>query len=258
MKPFGHLWIKAETMKYRLILTLAALFVVIISTEAQTLEKEIKSFTRIIASPRINLILRKGDTEKVTVEFNDIAKGKVNVEVTGKTLHIFLDGARKIEKQVSYNGHRGYHGIYEGARVTAYVTYKNLEELEIRGEQELTCYDAIESEEFTLRAYGENDITLASLRANFFRVSMYGENKLHIKDGKVKEQRYKLYGENDVNTLDMKSAYISTSIFGEGDMRIHSAKEVRINAFGEPTLQVIGDARIHKRLVFGHATVRRN
>jgi len=245
-------------MKHKFILTLVAIFGTAAYTHAQTLEKDVKGFTRIIASPRINLILRKGDVEKVTVEYNDIAKGKVNVEVTGKTLHIFLDGARKLEKQVSYNGHRGYHGIYEGAHVTAYVTYKNLEELEIRGEQELTCYSPIESEEFTLRAYGENDITLASLRAAYFKVAMYGENKLLIKDGKVTEQRYKLYGENDVNTLDMKSAYISTSIFGEGDLRVYSAKEVRINAFGEPTVHINGDARVNKRLIFGHATIRRN
>jgi hypothetical protein len=245
-------------MKLKFILILAAVCATVIFSNAQPLEKEVKHFTRIITSPKINVILRKGDTEKVVVEYNEIAKGKINVEVTGKTLHIYLDGARKIEKQVNYHGHRGYQSVYDGAHVTAYITYKNLEELEIRGEQEVTCNDPIESEEFILRAYGVNHITLASLRAAYFKVAMYGENKLLIKDGKVTEQRYKLYGENDINTLDMKSAYITTSIFGEGDLRVHSAKEVNISAFGEPTVTVNGAARVRKKMVFGHARVYRN
>ena len=223
------------------------------------INKELRPFTRVIASPRINVILKKGDKESIQLNYSDISEEKINIDVSGHTLHLYLDGARKVERRVdSYSDryHR-YRNMYEGASITAYVTYRDLEGLEIRGEQELTVLDPIESPEFTLRAYGENEITLASLKTEYFRVSLYGENRLNIKAGKVIEQRYKLYGENDINTTEMKSAYISTSIFGEGDLRVHSAKEVRINAFGEPKIQVNGDGKIYKRLIFGHATIRR-
>jgi hypothetical protein len=250
-------------MKNRFLLTLTVLGCTMGIANAQTqnvINKDLKAFTRIIASPKVNVILKKGDKESIELKYDNVSADKINIEVSGRTLHIYLDGARKIERRIEdySERYRRYRNMYEGASITAYVTYRELDGLEIRGDQELTCNDPIEAPEFTLRAYGENDITFASLRTEYFRVSLYGENKLNIKGGKVIEQRYKLYGENDINTTEMKSAYISTSIFGEGDLRVHSAKEVRINAFGEPTIQVAGNGKIYKRLILGEARIRRH
>jgi hypothetical protein len=249
-------------MKNRFLLTLAILGCTMGIGNAQNqsvINKDLKAFTRIIASPKVNVILKKGDKESIQLKYDNVSADKINIEVSGRTLHIYLDGARKIERRIEdYSGRHGrYRNMYEGASITAYITYRELNGLEIRGGQEVTCNDPIESPEFTLRAYGENDITFASLKTEYFRVSLYGENRLNIKGGRVIEQRYKLYGENDINTTEMKSAYISTSIFGEGDLRVHSAKEVRINAFGEPTIQVAGNGKIYKRLILGEARIRR-
>jgi len=225
---------------------------------AQEAGQAVKSFEKIIASPHVHVVLQKGDKESVRLTFNDgTVKDKMNVEVEGKTLHLYLDGARKIEKYMSYDNQSWNRGFYHGVRITAYVTYKHLTSLEIRGDQQLICNDPIEAEEFTLRAYGENDIRLASLKTEYFRVALYGENKLEIRDGKVLEQRYRLYGENDINTREMKSAYVSTSIFGEGDLRLHSAREVRINAFGSPRIEVNGGGHVNRQLVLGEAHIRK-
>jgi hypothetical protein len=225
----------------------------------QEIQKDLKRFTRIVASPRVNVILTKGDHENIRLVYHDVSESKINIEVNGHTLAIYLDDARKVEKQVrnEQDHHRSSHGIYEGVSVTAYVTYSELEYLEIRGNQELTCTDPIVSQEFTLRAYGENEITLASLKTEFFKAALYGENKLKIKGGKVIEQKYKLYGENKIDTHEMKSAYTSTSIFGEGKLSINSTEEVRVNAFGEPHIYVDGGAQVNKRLVFGNAEIHK-
>ena len=225
---------------------------------AQDVEQNLKSFEKIIASPHIHVVLKKGDKESIRLTFNDNSvKDKMNVEVDGKTLHLYLDGARKIEKYVD-NDHQSWnHGVYHGVNITAYITYKELSSLEIRGDQNLTCADPIESDEFTLRAYGENDIRLASLKTSYFRATLYGENKLLISDGKVLEQRYRLYGENDINTRDMKSAYASTSIFGEGELSLYSAREVRVHAFGSPRIEVSGGGHVNRQLVLGEAHIRK-
>jgi hypothetical protein len=139
--------------------------------------------------------------------------------------------------------------------ITAYVTYKEIELLEIRGNQELTCNDAIEADRFVIRAYGENEINLASLKTEYFKASLYGENDLKIKNGKVLEQRYRVFGENKINTKDMKSAFTSTSIFGEGKLQINSSEEVRVNAFGEPHIYVDGGAHVNRRLILGEAEI---
>lgn len=224
---------------------------------AQEIQKELKSFSRIIASPRINLILKQGEKESIRLVYRDVSKSKINIEVSNHTLHLYLDNARKVEKVDPYEngGHGPRRNMYDGVSITAYVTYKYLDGLEIRGNQELTCYDPIESPEFRLKAYGENEITLASLKTDFFKASLYGTNELKITKGKVVEQKYKLYGENKIDTRQMNSAFASTSIFGEGQLKITSTEEVRVDAFGEPNIYVNGGAHVNKRLVIGNTYI---
>jgi hypothetical protein len=231
------------------------------SLQAQEIKKDLKPFTKIIASPRVNLILKKGDHESIRLVYNDVSEGKINIEVRNKTLQIYLDHARKVEKMDPYNERGRSHRnipMYEGVSITAYVTYTDLDALEIRGNQELTCQDALESEEFHLKAYGENEITLASLKTDFFKASLYGQNVLKIKKGKVVEQKYKLYGENKIDTRDMKSAYASASIFGEGNMKINTSEELRVDAFGEPNIYVNGGGHVNRRLIFGRTQIHQD
>jgi hypothetical protein len=225
----------------------------------QEIKQDLKHFTRIIASPRVNLILKKGERESIRLVYHDVNESKINIEVHRKTLQIYLDKARKVEKPTRFEDRHGsYRSMYHGVSITAYVTYTELESLEIRGDQELTCHDAIESEEFRLKAYGENEITLASLKTEYFKASLYGQNDLKIKKGKVIEQKYKLYGENKIDTREMKSSFASASIFGEGNVRINSTEEVRIDAFGEPSIHVDGGAHVNKRLIFGSTAIYRD
>jgi hypothetical protein len=229
-----------------------------VSTFGQEITKDLKPFTRIIASPRVHVILEKGDQENIRLIYHDVSESRINILVKGRTLHLFLDGARKVEKTVrDYDSENGSsrHGIYEGASVTAYVTFKQLEMLEIRGNQELTCNGEIISPKFSLRAYGENEITLASLETGYFKTSLYGRNKLKINTGKVSEQKYNLFGENRIDTQNLACEYTSTSIFGEGKLRIHSSEEVRVNAFGEPKIYVDGGGHVNRRLIFGRTKI---
>jgi hypothetical protein len=220
-------------------------------------ERGLRHFNKIVASPRINVILQKGNSEHIRLVYNDVHESEINIIVRGKKLFIFLENARKIEPSVRNGAGEPRRGIYESASITAYVTYRDLEGVEIRGNQELTCNGPIESEVFTLRAYGENDITLASLNTEFFKAALYGENKLKIRDGKVLDQRYRLYGENKIDTREMKSTYTSTTIFGEGKLKVSSSEEVRVNAFGEPKIFVDGGAHVNRRLIIGRTKIVR-
>jgi hypothetical protein len=236
-------------------LLITALLLSSLSAYSQELQKELKHFNKIVASPRIHLVLNKGDKESIRLEYRNVSKEKINIEVNGKTLAIYLDNARKLEK-LKDNDYGKAIWMYEGASVTAYVTFTELEGIEIRGSQEVTCPDAIEAEEFRLKAYGENNITLAGLKTDFFKVSLFGENELRIKNGRVIEQKYKLYGENKIDTREMKSAFTSTSIFGEGNVKVSSTEQIRVDAFGEPTIYVRGGGQVNKRLVFGKTYIR--
>lgn len=238
------------------ILLIAAATCISLLSAGQEIKKTLDSFSRIIASPHINVVLNKGDRESVRLVYNNVSSDKINIDVSGKTLRIYLDDARKTERLTTTAGFTaGKTAMYEGVSITAYVTFKELNALEIRGNQELSCNDPIESESFTLRAYGANEIRLSSLKTDLFKAKLYGENNLRIREGRTLEQKYTSYGENKVDAQGVRSDYIITSMFGEGSLKIHSAEEVRIDAFGEPHIHVDGGADINRRLVIGDADI---
>lgn len=221
---------------------------------------KVKSFKKIIVSSRVNLILEKGDRESVRILYNRIPKNKVNVVVRGNKLRIYLDHARLVEKQVRdyENGNSGTHGLYSGYSITAYVTYKELKALEIRGEEELRSDSEITADKFKLRSYGKSEIRLASVRTRKFKTSLYGENNLKIQSGETTHQVYRLFGENKIDTRGMKSEVASTRIYGEGTVSVNASDKVCINAFGEPEINVEGTSYISRGIIVGRADIHVN
>jgi hypothetical protein len=234
-------------------LATAALLAMITPVAAQEIQSQLKPFNRVIVSPHVNLVLKRGDQESIRLVYEGVDAENINIKQHGHTLHIYLDRARFAEKT---NKH-GYTTtkMYPGARLTAYVTYRSLEELEIRGSQELTCLDPIRSQRFALRAYGENDITFASLNTEYFITRLYGENTLKIEDGKADFQKYSLYGENDINTVALKSYSATANLFGESSLQLHTDDELKVSSFGEGEVLYAGNAQVNHRLVFGNARV---
>lgn len=240
----------------KLLSFITAALLIAISAQAQEISQELKSFHRVVASPYINLILQKGSKESIRLVYNGVSADKINVEVKSKTLRLYLDDARVAEKteRVNYDERRG---IYKGANITAFVTYTDIDHLEIRGNQELTCMDLLDAETFTLRAYGENEITLGNIKTDYLKTSLYGENDLRINGGKAEYQKYRLFGSNKIDTYQLKSYSTIANIYGESKLKLTSEDELKISAFGEPQVMYKGNAHVNKRFVIGEARIER-
>jgi hypothetical protein len=254
---FGSLSSKTSFMKKIAFVIVGLLAAAVSYGQEQT--KSLSHFTKIVASPKINLVLEKGDSESIRLLCNNIAPEKVIVEVIHGKLHIYLEEAKIIEKRKwSYrNDYESYKtGMYAGVSVTAYVSFKQLTSLEKRGEEEVVCQSDISSDKFKIRAYGETEITLQSLKTKKLKISLYGENNLKIMTGSADRQVYRVFGENKVDTRGMSSYTASTRIYGEGRLSLNASEEVRITGFGEPNVTVKGDAHISK-LVIGEARINR-
>lgn len=221
---------------------------------AQEINRDLKSFSKIIASPRVNLILEKGEEESIRLIYTNVSPDRINIKVKGKTLHVYLDDAKVIEK-TEHNIPHGRRSIYRDASVTAYVTYTSLEYLEIRGNQELTCDGPLRAKKFTLKAYGENEIRLASVKTEYLKTSLYGDNDLKIRGGKAEFQKYRLFGENRIDTQDLKSYATTANIYGESKIKLSTEDNLRINAFGESQISNRGDASINRGLIFGRTQI---
>ncbi len=228
--------------------------------QAQELERNLDSFNKVVVSPRINVVLRKGERESIRIKYSNVDADKINFEVINGRLRIYLDEARFVERNRRHRdgNYSSNEKMYRDASITAYITYRELKVLDVRGEEEITCDGAIDSERFKLKIYGEAEVTLASLHTKRFKAVLYGENKLRIKDGQTGHQRYRIYGVNKIDTHSLSSETVSTTIYGEGRLSVHATDEIRINAFGEPQVNVSGNSHISRGIIIGRADIRLN
>jgi hypothetical protein len=240
------------------LLTSAFLLVTIIAYSQKEVEINVTHFEKITVSPKINLILKKGEKEALTIKYNNIDPDKINVEVNNGKLHLYLDDARIVDKREYSDDYNYKTSIYRDAEVTAYVTYTYLNLLEVRGDQEVNCSSMIDSHDFTLRVYGATEIILDSLHAKNFKALIYGENKIRINAGKASNQTYVLYGENKIENSNLLAHSIHTRIYGDGRLKINALDEVKINAIGDPDIYIKGNPMVSKGIVIGKLNIERN
>ena len=227
---------------------------------SQELKKDLAYFEKIIVSPKINVVLVKGDHESIRVVYSNVSPGDINMHVNGNTLHLFLTDARFIEKRkrIYENTEPRRVSIYKYANVTAYVTYRALKRLEVRGEQEVSIDSLVTGDKFKLKAYGEAELYLAGMKTEKFKAVLYGRNKLRINSGNVESQKFRLYGENRINTRPLTSTYASSRIYGEGKLALSASNRFRITSFGEPYIEINGMPKIRRGIMIGrtHLEVR--
>lgn len=248
-------------MKKHLTLLLAAFaFATSYAQETSDINQKLQPFNKVVVSHKINLILIPGDQESIRIEYMDVDPESIIIDQSGHRLHIYLENAKffDIGERRRKNHMFDRRERYRYAQVRAYVTFKALKLIEIRGEGDVVCDGNIESKKLKVRAYGENSVRLARVEAGTVKARLYGENTMRILEGEAGHLSYKLYGENKVDTKGLVSVTSNTTIYGEGRISLNSTEEVRVNSFGEPSLYVTGSPHISKGIIVGRANIRRN
>jgi hypothetical protein len=239
--------------------TLLTVLFPLIAVAASAQTKMTSSFNKIIVSPYIQVTLVQGDQESVTVNDIHVDTGKLHIEVNDKTLRIYLEGAKdfpKNEKDYS-NGYKETHPLYRNTSVVATITYKTLEALSLRGEEDQLCKSPIEGDKFVLKIYGESNVTFNEMNLQQLSATLYGEGTLEIKAGSVKDQKYTSYGESKVNSLGINSSTGRVTAFGRAEFRLNVADRIKITSYGEAQLHYKGNPAIDKGLHFGDVVINR-
>ena len=216
----------------------------------------LEGITKIVTGPHVQLILQEGEEESVKIDYDGLFKSEVNVKTTGKTLKVFLDKSRYLPKRekVRSNGWTMKRNIYEGVRVVAYVTFKDLKKITARGDEGIVCNDIIVSEKLKLKLYGENDVRFATVDIGKLKVKSYGSGELKIREGSTKKQVYRLYGEHEINTRKLDNLITKTTVFGESVLTIQARDKVKVNALGEVRVRYTGGGKLNKGIVLGESS----
>lgn len=219
--------------------------------------KTVKAFDKVIVSPHIEVVLVEGNEESVKIENAKVDESKINIKVEGKTLRLYLDGAKTVTKSERKDGDSWKKSIYNGTMATATITYKKLKALSVRGEEIVKCDSPLAQKELKLTIYGESKVYFNSITTEDLTVSIYGESYLEIQGGDVGRQVYRAYGESEVNTLEMDNSATKITAYGESNFRVKVAERLKVTCYGETTVNYKGDADVDKGIVIGEAEIRK-
>lgn len=248
-------------MKKMILPTVCLIFLGIGPIAAQQIEKtyDVKNFDKIIISPHIAVNLVEGNEESVRIDEAGVSDDKINIEVEGSTLRIYLDGAKMVTKseKVKSKDHKMTKSLYEGTQVKATITYKSLNTLSVRGEERINLKSTIDQKEFTLRIYGESQVYLSDVALDRLKVAIYGESYLEIENGKVDNQRYTAYGESKVNSLGIDNTSTKITAYGESDFRVKVKNRLKVTCYGETHITYEGSPDVDRGVVIGEATIRK-
>lgn len=219
----------------------------------------VKPFNKVIISPHIETTFVKGNEESVTIVDSTEPEDKINIEVKGKTLRVYLDDAKELtkNKKVKTKNYKTRKPIYNGKVLTILVTYKTLDILSLRGEERTLVKDKLTNDKFKLRIYGESEITFNEVDFEDFDVDVYGESQLTIKKGTTGHQSITAYGEGKINLVEVLNKTSKLKAYGEAEFRLNSSEKIRFTAYGEAELYYRGEAEVSQGLSFGDSKITR-
>ncbi|TRX51402.1 DUF2807 domain-containing protein [Fulvivirga sp. M361] len=215
--------------------------------------EEVEYFNKISVGPMINLEFTQGETESVEVKYRNVEEDDINIKIVGKTLKVYLDKSKYLPQRRKEQTGSYYQrvNVYERASVTAVVTVRDLKKIESRGEERIYSEKGLITDKLKIKAYGESDIRLNSLKADRLKVVMYGTHNLKIKEGIVKRQVIKGIGDNVVKNTDLLTDRTKVGIIGESHVRINARDYLRLSSLGETTLEYSGLPRINRWFTIG-------
>lgn len=212
-------------------------------------------FNKLIVSPYINVVLEEGAEEKVEISSRRVNEADIHVDIDGQTLRIYLEGSRLTPRNIRENGMSLEK--YRDADITAYVTYKSLKKLSVRGDQRVVCESSLKGKKFKLKTFGDNRVILSGVETDFFKASMYGDNKVEIDGGKSRKQKYLSFGDNEVNARHYEADFTKTTSFGDGEFSFNTKDVIKVVAFGDADIQYSGGAYLERGLILGDSDIRR-
>lgn len=244
-----------KNLKYSLVILLVCISLV---TLAQT-KKMVEPFNKVIISPHIETTFVQGDEEFVTILDSTEPEDKINIEVKGGTLRVYLDDAKETTKHesITKDDMKMKVPIYKGKVLTIIVTYKNIDELSLRGEQRTLCKDLIDVKKFRLNIYGESQVTFNDVNFEMFNVDIYGESQLTIIKGTITKQNITAYGASSINLVEVNNKISKLKAYGEAVFKIQASEQIKFTAYGEATLRYKGNAEVNKGLSFGDSEITR-
>lgn len=224
---------------------------------AQSKAIDVDSFDKVIVSPHIEVIFKAGEEESVSIESINVPMEKLNVEVKNNTLHLYLDDAKITAKKVKeyINGNKRKTPIYKGTVVRAVITYRDLNSLDLRGEQKFVFEDNLKARKLVMKVYGEPQIYIKSVDIQDLSVTMYGECYLEIEEGRIENQTFTAYGESQVEASEIYNESTKLTAYGDAEFELNVSGKLKVTSYGEAIISYKGNPNVQRGIIIGETQI---
>jgi hypothetical protein len=246
-------------MKLKLIIFFASLLFVNSSLDAQSKIKLQQPFEKIIVSPHIEVVFKKGKESSIIIKNISVPIEKFKYELDKGILQVYLEGAKtftKNKKIVTRNSERKVP-LYRGRVASVLITYADVNIFSLRGEEKIIFQTPLVQKECILRIYGKSEVTINTIDVDKLNVSIYGDSFLIMEKGSIKKQKITAYGASKVMASGVISNETKITAYGDGIFKFNVLEKIKVISYGEATVLYKGSAQLKKGIVIGDSTIRK-
>jgi len=184
--------------------------------------RSVGSFDVISVASGIDLYIRQGNKQDVTVKASDKIKNKLMTEVENGTLKIYMK-----------------KGSYRNVRMDVYVTIDELTALHASGGSDVYCKSTFASDQFEIHASGGSDIEM-SIEVGKLECHLSGGSDLEI-EGTAEELHIHASGSSDFEGYGLETKHCVVQASGSSDSSIHVTESLEVNASGSSDVDYKGN-----------------
>jgi uncharacterized protein YxeA len=188
-------------------------------------ERTTGSFTGIKVSSGVDVYLKQGDKESVTVEADENLHEYIITEVRGGVLHVYTEA-----------------NIRDAEKERVYVTMKDINSVQTTSAGDIVGESPIKSDRLELSASSAGDITL-EIYAKETEIDISSSGDMTL-TGETEKMKADLSSAGDLKAykLNAKEADLSVSSAGDADINVSEKLTARASSAGD--INYMGDPKL--------------
>ena len=220
-----------------LVLTIILLIVLMIACQGGiigngkvvTRTEDIGKFTRLVITGNFDVLLTQSDDYSLKLELDENLMDIIRITEEGNTL--------RIESKVA---------IVSAHEKNIYLTYKDLEKLELNGAVRLNTDTTMKVESLGILASGAVRLDM-TIEARRLRFDLAGASDCDV-SGKVKELETQISGAGDFDAFDLVAEEVEIDLSGAGSARVYATEALDVSLSGAGSVRYRGDPEVHKHI----------
>ncbi len=200
--------------------------------------RALAGFSALKLAGSIDVELRAGDRESVTVRADDNVVPLIETRVDSGTLAI------GVARGASFRTQRTPRVLVEFVR---------LGELAVAGSGDVRA-DRVRGDAFAVSVAGSGDVKIDALDVNSLGVMLAGSGDFSA-GGRADEQGFSIRGSGDVRARDLVGRSVKVSIAGSGDAQVHATERLEVAIVGSGDVVYHGTPKVTKSIA-GPGSVR--